>query len=300
MASPSSLAERKMRRAGVALVTPAVAVILLISIIPLIVAGYFSLTKFDMINKPQWVGLENYHRLFGDEAFWEAATNTFYFAFGQVVVGVVVALMVAMLFSQALKGGAAMRTVVYIPQAASYVVISLIWTFLFDPAIGPINAALNGLGIDTIYFLTDQNWAMPSIMVMSLWRNLGYFMVILLAGIQAIPTSINEAAHVDGANAFQRFFLVTIPQLKSTLLFVFVTWFLGAMQMFTQSYVMTQGGPINATRTLVYRMYDSAFTELNIGAASSIAVLLFLAVVLASLLLKLGQKLFSRQELSTP
>ena len=225
---------------------------------------------------------------------------TFYFAFGQVVLGVVVALMVAMLFSQALKGGAAMRTVVYIPQAASYVVISLIWTFLFDPAIGPINAALNGLGIDTIYFLTDQNWAMPSIMVMSLWRNLGYFMVILLAGIQAIPTSINEAAHVDGANAFQRFFLVTIPQLKSTLLFVFVTWFLGAMQMFTQSYVMTQGGPINATRTLVYRMYDSAFTELNIGAASSIAVLLFLAVVLASLLLKLGQKLFSRQELSTP
>jgi ABC-type sugar transport system permease subunit len=160
-----------------------------------------------------------------------------------------------------------MRTIIYLPQAASYVVVALIWNLLLDPAVGPINSMLMGLNWSPVYFLSDPAWAMPSIVVMSMWRNLGYFMIIVLAALKSVPSELLEAAKIDGANAVQRFWSISLPTIKGVVAFVAITWFLGALQMFTQAYVMTTGGPVNATRTIVYPMYDDAFTNLNIGMA---------------------------------
>ena len=279
--------EAHRRRAGLMLVSPALLLILLLSITPLVVAIVLSFTHYDLFTAPQFIGFTNYRSLFRDDDFWQALGNTVTFAVGQVGIGVVVAIAVALLFNQSLAGGSVMRTIVYIPQAASYVVVALLWTMLLDPAYGPIDRLLQALGARPLYFLTSSELAMPSIIVMSLWRNLGYFMVIILAALKAVPRELLEAAAIDGAGPVGRFFYITLPGIASAVVFVAITWFLGALQMFTQSYVMTRGGPVNATKTLVYIMYEQAFAALNIGKASAVAVLLFGAVVVLSVLLRL-------------
>ncbi|GAA3866462.1 sugar ABC transporter permease [Tessaracoccus defluvii] len=279
--------ERNQRRAGRWLISPALIALLVTTLVPLAFAGVLSFTSYDLLSSPRFVGFDNYVQLFTDPRFAKAIGNTVYFALGQVAIGVVVALLVAMLFNRQLHGGTAMRTLIYLPQAMSYVTVALLWSFLYDPYVGPINQILKAIGIGQVNFLTDPNLAMTSIMAISLWRNLGYFMIILLAGLKAIPPELPEAAQVDGANWLQRLVHVTVPQLASPLLFVVVTWLMGGLQMFTQSYVMTQGGPVSSTRTIVYDMYESAFLRLEVGKASAIAVLLFLAVLLLAVVPRL-------------
>ncbi len=290
-----SAAHHHRRRMGNLLAAPALAVIGLMIVIPLIVAFFLSFTRYDLINPPTWVGFENYVDLFTDPIFFKVVGNTFFFAIGQVLIGIVVAFFVAMLFNQALHGNALMRTTIYLPQAMSYVIVALLWSFLYDPFNGPLNGVLQAMGMERINFLTDTSLAMPSIMAMSLWRNMGYFMIILLAGFKAIPPELLEAAQIDGAGAFRRLIHVTIPQMRNPLLFVGVTWFMGGLQMFTQAYVMTSGGPDNATRTLVYEMYESAFTNLDIGRASAVAMFLLLIVVLFGLPAKIVQTVKDRK-----
>ncbi|MDO5676299.1 MAG: sugar ABC transporter permease [Propionibacteriaceae bacterium] len=275
--------EKQQRRAGRWLLAPAMVLLGATVVLPLLFAAVLSLTKYDLLSPPRFVGLANYQALFTDARFGQAVGNTLFFAVGQVAIGIVVALLVAMLFDRPLFGGTAMRTLIYLPQAMSYVTVALLWSFLYDPYVGPINHLVKAMGGPQINFLTDTSLAMPSIMAMSLWRNLGYYMIILLAGLKAIPPELPEAAQVDGANWFQRTWHVTIPQLASPLLFVAVTWLMGGLQMFTQAYVMTRGGPANATRSIVYDMYESAFTGLDIGRASAIAVLMFAVVMLIAL-----------------
>jgi len=276
-------------RAGLVLSLPGLIGIALITLLPLALGFVFSFFEYDLIRPPRFVGLENYSATVTDQVFWVTAGNTLYFAVTQVALGTVVALLVALLFSQAMPGNGVMRTIVYLPQAMSYVVVALIWNLLYDPLNGPLNGFLQAVSLGPINFLTDAQLAMPSIIVMSIWRNLGYFMIILLAGIQSVSTETLEAAQVDGAGAVQRFFYVTLPQLSNTLLFVIVTWFLGSLQMFTQSYVMTDGGPVNATRTLVFQMYDAAFKAGSIGEATAISVMMFSAVVVVSVALRTAQ-----------
>jgi ABC-type sugar transport system permease subunit len=257
------------------------------SVIPLLLAFFFSLTDYTLLAPPHWVGFDNYTTIVQDPVFWQAIGNTLSFAASQVGIGIVVVILVAALFNGALFGGPVMRTIIYLPQAASYVVVALIWNLLLDPAVGPINSMLMGINWGPIYFLSDPAWAMPSIVVMSMWRNLGYFMIIVLAALKSVPSELLEAAKIDGANAVQRFWSISLPTIKGVVAFVAITWFLGALQMFTQSYVMTGGGPVNATRTIVYLMYDEAFTNLSIGKACAMAVMLFLLVVVLSLVLRL-------------
>lgn len=277
---------RPQRRAGNLLLSPAVLAIVLISILPLLAAFYFSFTDYNMLNPPHWIGFRNYAAIIADPVFWEAIENTLTFAFSQVGIGLVVVIMVAALFNGRLFGGSLMRTIVYLPQAASYVVVALVWTLLLDPTVGPINRWIQGSGGSAVYFLSDQSWAMASLVVVSLWRNLGYFMIIVLAALKSVPAELLEAAEIDGAGPLRRFVSISLPTIKGVVSFVGITWFLGALQMFTQSYVMTTGGPINATRTIVYLMYDDAFTNLNIGEACAMAVMLFLLVVAISLALR--------------
>lgn len=283
--------QRSKARAGVSLASPGMLGIVLITLVPLALGFVFSFYEYDLIRPPTFVGMENYTSTLSDPVFWVTAGNTLYFAVTQVALGTVVALLVALLLSQAMPGNGVMRTIVYLPQAMSYVVVALIWNLLYDPLNGPINGLLEALSLGPVNFLTDSHLAMPSIIAMSIWRNLGYFMIILLAGIQSVSTEMLEAAQMDGAGAVQRFFHITIPQLSNTLLFVVVTWFLGGLQMFTQSYVMTDGGPVNATRTLVFQMYDAAFKAGSIGEATAISVMMFSAVVVVSVLLRAAQNL---------
>ncbi|SLM97612.1 Glycerol-3-phosphate ABC transporter, permease protein UgpA (TC 3.A.1.1.3) [Brachybacterium faecium] len=283
--------QRSKARAGVSLASPGLLGIVLITLVPLALGVVFSFYEYDLIRPPTFVGLANYTSTLSDPVFWVTAGNTLYFAVTQVALGTVVALLVALLLSQAMPGNGVMRTIVYLPQAMSYVVVALIWNLLYDPLNGPINGLLEALSLGPVNFLTDSHLAMPSIIAMSIWRNLGYFMIILLAGIQSVSTEMLEAAQMDGAGAVQRFFHITIPQLSNTLLFVVVTWFLGGLQMFTQSYVMTDGGPVNATRTLVFQMYDAAFKAGSIGEATAISVMMFSAVVVVSILLRAAQSL---------
>lgn len=289
--------ERRQQVAGRWFLTPALVMLTLTIIVPLLFAAFLSFTKYDLLSSPTFVGFNNYTKLLTDPVFGKAVMNTLVFAFGQVAIGIVVAFFIAMLFNNPLVGGNLMRTMVYVPQAMSYVTVALLWSFLYDPFVGPINAAANALGFPTINFLTDVNLAMPSIMGMSLWRNLGYFMIILLAGLKAVPGELMEAAKIDSAGWWARLRYVILPSMKNTIFFVAVTWFMGGLQMFTQAYVMTQGGPVNATRTIVYDMYESAFTNLDIGRGSAIAVLLFLVVVLVALPAKLVQEFQSRRAL---
>ncbi|MBV7411137.1 sugar ABC transporter permease [Dermabacteraceae bacterium TAE3-ERU27] len=271
------------------------AMLTLTILVPLALAAGLSLTEYNLFEPPRFVGLDNYRKLFTDPIFYQAIGNTLYFALGQVLIGVVVAFGVAMLFNHKLVLGGTMRTIVYLPQAMSYVTVALLWTFLYDPFIGPINIALRAAGIDTIYFLTSTELAMPAIMAMSLWRNLGYFMIILLAGLKAVPEEMIEAAHLDGAGWWCRLRHVIIPQMLNPLFFVTVTWFMGGLQMFTQAYVMTQGGPVNSTRTIVYQMYEASFTRLDIGTGCAIAVLLFLVVMAVALPVRYAGELRERR-----
>lgn len=277
---------RRQRIAGEILLSPAAVAIIATSVVPLLLAFFFSFTQFSLLTAPQWVGLKNYASILQDPVFWEALGNTLTFALSQVGIGIVVVVLVAALFNGYLTGGPVMRTVIYLPQAASYVVVALVWNLLLDPAVGPINAMLTGIGWDPVYFLSDPVWALPSIVVMSMWRNLGYFMIIVLAALKSVPSDLLEAAKMDGANAFQRFWTISLPTIRGVVAFVAITWFLGAVQMFTQSYVMTRGGPVNATRTIVYLMYDEAFTNLDIGKACAMAIMLFLLVVVLSMVLR--------------
>ena len=292
--APSGI-ERRQRVAGRWLLSPALIVLALTTIVPMLFAAVLSFTKYDLLSAPRFVGLTNYVQLLSDPNFATAALNTLEFALGQVVIGIVVAFFVAMLFNNPLVGGGLMRTMIYVPQAMSYVTVALLWSFLYDPFVGPIDAALRAAGLPTVNFLTDTNLAMPSILGMSLWRNLGYFSIILLAGLKAVPGELIEAAKIDNAGWWARTRHVVIPSMRNTLVFVGVTWFMGGLQMFTQAYVMTQGGPGDATRTVVYDMYQSAFTDLNIGRASAIAVLLFLVVVVVALPARIVQEIQSRR-----
>jgi ABC-type sugar transport system permease subunit len=277
----------RQRRAGVALVAPALLAVIAISVLPLILAFGLSFTDYSLIGTTQWVGLYNYASILADPVYWEAMRNTLVFAASQVGIGIVVVVLVAALFNGHIFGGSVMRTIIYVPQAASYVVVALIWNLFLDPFVGPINAILAGLRAGPIYFLSDPQWVIASIVVVSMWRNLGYFMIIVLAGLKSVPRELLEAAEIDGANAPQRFWLISLPMIRPVLSFVAITWFLGALQMFTQSYVMTGGGPMNASRTIVYLMYDEAFTNLNIGRASAMSVMLFILVVVLSVVLRL-------------
>lgn len=285
--SATSILERKQVIAGRILLLPGLAIIGITTVIPLAASFVLSLTEYDLINSPRFAGFKNYQKLFSDPEFLKSITNTFYFAIGQVVIGVVVALLIAALFARRERGDGIARTIVYLPQAMSYVVVALVWSFLLDPVTGPLNAISSALRGPSWNFLTEPSLAMPTIIGVSLWRNLGYFSVILLAGLQAVPVELIEASQIDGAKRIGRWRYVILPQMKNPLLFVVITWLMGGMQMFTQSYVMTQGGPLGRTRTIVYHMYDAAFFGLDVGTACAVAALMFMFVVVVALPIRL-------------
>ena len=292
MAKTEQMSGRKRdeRIAGYVFSLPAVALLIAFLVVPIIYTVYYSVFQYQVMrpNDITFIGFENYHKLITDSDFWISLKNTFYFTIIVVPVQCTLALALAMLVSKKFKGVSVFRTMYFSPQLTSMVVIAVLWTVLYNsnPNTGLINALLVNLGLEPINFLTNERTAMNSIIFMSAWQGAGYQMMIFLAGLQGIPRDQYEAASVDGATPWQQFWYITIPNLKGTIKYVIMITMIQAMKLFTQPYVMTQGGPRNSTKTMVYYIYTQGFQKGNFGYACSVAAVFFVIVVAMSLILQ--------------
>ena len=282
--------KRDERVAAYIFVAPAVILLIAFLVVPMIYTVYFSGFKYQIMRPDamKFIGLENYQKLFSDKNFWLALKNTVYFTVIVVPCQCVLALALALLVSKKFRGVAVFRTMYFAPQLTSMVVISVLWSVLYNanPNTGLINSILVSLGMSPIKILSDASTAMNSIIFMSAWQGAGYQMMIFLAGLQGIPRDQYEAASVDGATKFKQFLYITIPGLKGTIKYVIMITMIQAMKLFTQPYIMTQGGPKNSTKTLVYYIYTQGFQKGNFGYACSIAAVFFVIVVCMSMAMK--------------
>jgi multiple sugar transport system permease protein len=285
--------------AGFWFVAPALALIGAFFVVPVLASLLLSFTDFDVyaIARPERlraVGLENYHRLLDDPRFWLAFRNTAYFVFVGGPLSIAVSLAAALLLDARLtRFRGFFRSVLFLPVVTTLVAVAVVWRYLYHPRLGLLNHLLARVGIDPIDWLGDPVWAMPAIILLAVWKNFGFNMVVFLAGLQSVPARLYEAARLDGAGAWQQFRGVTLPLLRPTLVFVTIITGIGYFQLFAEPYVMTQGGPAGATLSVVLLMYEEGFRWWNMGYGAAVAFVLF-AVILALTLLQLmwqGRKL---------
>jgi multiple sugar transport system permease protein len=268
-------------RAAYWFLAPALLLIGVFFVVPIFASLVLSATDFDIyaVASPantRFVGLRNYAELLHNPLFWTALGNTLYFVVAGGPLSVAVSLGAALLVNSRITWGRAFfRAVYFVPVVTTLVAVAVIWRYLYDPRFGLLNYALHFFGIRPIDWLGDRHWAMPSIIIMTVWKNFGYNMLIFVAGLQAIPQDLYDAAFVDGASGLQRFRHVTLPMLGPTFLFVSVTTMIGYTQLFSEPYVMTQGGPLHATYSIVLYMYEEGFRWWHLGYAASIAFVLF-------------------------
>jgi ABC-type sugar transport system permease subunit len=284
-------AQTRESRAAWFFLAPGLALFFLFVLIPVIAAFYLSFCRYDIIHSPTWIGLRNYARIGQDlrnhGVFYLSLRNTAQYAIGTIPIGMALALALALLVNAGLRGVTLYRTTYYLPVVTSLVAISLVWMWIYDPSYGLLNhllMKLSGGRVTPQSWLGDPGQAMPAIIGMSIWRGLGYNMVIYLAGLQGIPEHLYEAATLDGASRWQRFRAITWPLLKPTTAFIFVISTIGASQVFAQVYVMTNGGPNNATTTIVHQIFQNAFSFMKMGYASAMAFVLFGLIFLLSLI----------------
>jgi multiple sugar transport system permease protein len=268
----------KQRYAAYLFVLPSLLFLALFVVYPIFAALYFSFTKYTLLEAPVWIGTTHYVDLLTDQRFLKAIGNTFLFALMTVPVGTALALAFALAIDRPLRGITFFRTAYYLPVVTSFVAVSFIWLWLYEPQFGILNDIFEMVGLPRLYWLRDPSTAMLSIAILSIWKNVGYNMVIYLAGLQGIPESIYEAARVDGANGWQRFWSITLPLLSPTTFFVFVVYFIGALQMFVQAWILTQGGPLDSTLTVVYLIYSNGFEYLKMGYAAAMSMILFAVI----------------------
>jgi multiple sugar transport system permease protein len=279
-----SLARRRSEaRAGWLFVAPALIHLLVFALFPIAVAFLISLYKWQLF-KPsgEFVALQNYVYSFTEPAFWNAMWNSLRYAAAAVPLGMAVALAIAILVNQRLRGITIFRTLFYIPAISSGVAISMIWIYIYLPESGLINSMAKAFGISSVDFLNKPEWAMWALVFMSIWIGLGPRMVLFLAGLIGIPSSLYEAASLDGAGRWRSFWNITLPMLVPTTLFVMVTSTIGAMQVFTPVYMMTKGGPEDTTDVVGYHIYSEAWVNFNTGLASAKSFVLLVVVAAIS------------------
>jgi multiple sugar transport system permease protein/sn-glycerol 3-phosphate transport system permease protein len=251
---------------------------------PLIYNAYLSFVRWDMLAPVKlWVGWDNYRYLFTSSEFGTIVANTLIFTLASVSLTCLLGLAMALLLNQRLKGRNVVRSVVFSPVMLSGAAIGIVWIYIFDARYGLLDVFLGWIGLNSPNWLLDTQWAMPAVIIVYVWKNIGYAVVIYLAGLQAIPRELYEAALVDGASAWARFRHITIPGLSPVIFFLVLTTILAGFQTFDVIKVMTDGGPVNATTTLVYYLYQEGFVGFNAGRAGVSAVLLFLAMLLLTL-----------------
>lgn len=273
---------------GLVFILPALIGTLIFIIIPIFFSFGLSFVDWDLINKAQFVGFKNYTDIFTDPLFGKILLNTFVYALSTSILGVIIPLILACILNSKIKGSEFFKTAYFLPFITPMIVIAIIWQWIFDPNIGILNHVLK-LNINWLY---DVNFAMPAIIIVSVWKLIGYNMVIFLAGLSALNQSLFEAAKIDGANAIDTFRFITVPLLSPTIFFVVVITCISSFQVFDLIYMMTQGGPLDSTNVLVYAVYKNAFEYFKIGQASAIAYVLFTIILVLTLIQwKLRKKL---------
>ena len=280
-----------MTRTGVvgwALAAPALAVIAVFFAVPVVMGLALSLTDFDLyaladLSTLRFVGLDNYARLLQTPLFWQALVNTLYFVAVGVPLSIGLSLGAALLLNaRVARWQGLFRTALFAPVVTTVVAVAVIWRYLLHTRYGLINQALGTVGIDPVNWLGDPHWSMPAIILFAAWKNFGYNMVILLAALQAIPRDLYESARVDGAGSLRQFTDLTFPMLTPTLVLVGILTLAGYFQLFAEPYVMTQGGPLRSTVSVLYFMYEEGFRWWNLGYASAVAFVLFLIIFAVS------------------
>jgi multiple sugar transport system permease protein len=251
---------------------------------PVLAAIGISFADWDVITPPSFAGLDNYRRLIADPTFRKALVNTVYYVGVMVPASTGLSLLLALLLNQKLRGITWYRTAYFLPVVSSTVAVALVWSWIYSRDFGLLNYILGFFGIDPINWLSSSKWAMPSVIIMGVWGILGQGMVIFLAGLQSISQSYYEAAEVDGASAWRKFTHITLPLITPSLFFYFIIEMISAFQTFEQIYIMTRGGPANATTTIVYYIYRNAFRNFKMGYASAQAIVLFLIIMVLTLL----------------
>ena len=283
-------AEARQNRAGWAFVTPALALIGVFFFVPVLGGLLLSFTDFDIyaIGRPdiaRFKGFGNYAQVLSNPLFWKALGNTFYFVLVGGPLSVITSLVAALLVSsKQVRVQGLFRSIFFMPVVTTLVAVAIVWRYLYHPQYGLLNWALGLVGIHSIDWLGDPHWAMPAIILLAVWKNFGYNMLIFIAGLQSIPEELHEAAELDGASPWARFVHITVPGLAPTFLFVGVMTMLGNFQLFSEPYVMTQGGPLKATTTVVLLMYEEGFRWWRMGMAASIAFVLFVIMLIGTTL----------------
>jgi multiple sugar transport system permease protein len=250
---------------------------------PVLAAIGISFTDWDVITPPVFAGLDNYQRLISDPTFSKALVNTVYYVGLMVPISTVLALLFAFLLNQELRAVTWYRTAYFLPVVSSTVAVALVWSWIYAKDFGLLNYFLRYFGADPVGWLSSTTWAMPAVIIMGIWGNLGAGIVIFLAGLQSIPETYYEAASVDGANGIQKFFRITVPLITPSLFFYFIITMIDAFQTFESIYIMTRGGPVNSTTTIVYYIYRNGFRNFKMGYASSQAIILFLVIMVLTL-----------------
>ncbi|MFP4006403.1 MAG: carbohydrate ABC transporter permease [Spirulinaceae cyanobacterium] len=275
---------RKYRLIPYLFLLPALVILSITVFFPALQAFLLSLTRYDLISEPQWIGLQNFQRLWQDEVFWQTLRNTLLYLLTVVPCLTILPLGLAILVNRQLRGIHWFRTFFYTPVAISMVVAGIAWKALYASN-GVLNQVLPQLGLETgVPWLTSPQFALWSVMVVTVWKGLGYYMVIYLAGLQAIPGELYEAATLDGSDGLRKHWDITIPLMRPYLVLVAVISAISATKVFEEVYIMTQGGPLNSSKTVVYYLYEQAFTNLEIGYGCAIGLILFLVIFILSLL----------------
>lgn len=277
--------ERRTLIQGLLFVSPWLFGFLALTVFPLLFSFYVSLTRYDLIGEPRFIGLANYQELlFRDPTFWQVVFNTLYYVIFSVPLSLIFAFLVANLLNSNIVGRSFFRAVMYIPSIVPAVATAMVWLFLLNIQYGAVNGILQALGLPVIPFLSNPGLAKPSLIMVAIWST-GNAVVIFLAGLQDVPRSLYEAAIVDGANGWQQFRHVTIPLSTPVILFNMLIGFINAFQEFTSAWLITNGGPANSTLFYSLFLYRNAFQFLRMGKASALAWLLFLMIVIYSVIL---------------
>lgn len=269
---------------GYLFILPLISTLTIFALIPVGTSLVLSFHKWDIISSPRFIGLQNYVRLVDQELFWISLKNTFIYTVATVMIGLGLALGLALLLNEKwFRAKTFFRTVYFIPVVTSMVAVSMIWSWLYAPTYGLLNYVLKILGLPMQSWLSDPKLAMTCIIVMSVWKFLGYHTIIFLAGLQSIPDQMYEAAMLDGSNWWQRFGYITLPLLKPTTLFLTVMAIIGSFQVFDQVYIMTGGGPLYSTMVFIVYVYNNAFRYFRMGFGCTIAWILFGIILIVTL-----------------
>jgi multiple sugar transport system permease protein len=271
--------ERRDLFVGLGFVSPWIIGFLAFTLVPVVLSFYYSLSDYSLLQPPAYIGLDNYRELAADPVFWKALRNTGYYAAIALPVGLLMALWVALLLNAPIRGVSIYRTIVFLPSLVPLVASAMLWLWMFNSKLGLVNTALIGLGVSNPPgWLTDTAWAMPALIIMSVW-GVGNTVVIFLAGLQDVPRDLYEAAEIDGAGPARQLFHVTLPMLSPVIFFNLIMAIIGALQVFGAPFIMTGGGPARATYFYTMYLYDNAFSYLRMGYASAMAWVQLLIVL---------------------